>query len=173
MPLPLLAPSCCTRAPTPLRPTRSRVWRYGLAANADWRAGVRDESWIIYLVVRTIKTSVLLPALVTACVSCLGMGCPPSVFFFAFRGKSPSTLGLACRHETKPEKELLLRLYLTLSRSRLSTHKRARASEAVRPGDSIPKRWTKPATPCSDGPLSTKSADGSPRPLTCVHTERL
>ena len=63
--------------------------------------------------------------------------------------------------------------YLTLSRSRLSTHKRARASEAVRPGDSIPKRWTKPATPCSDGPLSTKSADGSPRPLTCVHTERL
>lgn len=38
----------------------------------------------------------------------------------------------------------------------------AKASEAVRPGLSIPKRLMRPETPCSAGPERTKSRGGSP-----------
>ena len=37
----------------------------------------------------------------------------------------------------------------------------AMASDAVNPGDSIPKRLTRPATPCWSGPSMRKSAEGS------------
>ena len=38
-------------------------------------------------------------------------------------------------------------------------------SAQVRPGDSMPKRWTRPERPCSAGPSMTKSAGGSPGPV--------
>src|SRR5205823_819147 len=37
----------------------------------------------------------------------------------------------------------------------------AMASDAVRPGDSIPNRFTSPGTPCSRGPSIRKSRAGS------------
>lgn len=37
-------------------------------------------------------------------------------------------------------------------------------SEAVSPGDSMPKRCTKPGTPCSREPCTRKSAAGAPLP---------
>ncbi|SDF21662.1 hypothetical protein SAMN04488105_114171 [Salipiger thiooxidans] len=40
----------------------------------------------------------------------------------------------------------------------------AMASDEVRPGLSMPKRFTSPGTPCSSGPSMRKSAAGSPGP---------
>lgn len=40
----------------------------------------------------------------------------------------------------------------------------AMASDDVRPGLSMPKRFTSPGTPCSSGPSMRKSAAGSPGP---------
>ena len=39
------------------------------------------------------------------------------------------------------------------------------ANEAVKPGDSIPKRLTRPCMPCSAEPLKTKSIGGFPGPF--------
>jgi hypothetical protein len=39
------------------------------------------------------------------------------------------------------------------------------ASELVKPGDSMPNKFTKPGTPCSAGPWIKKSADASEGPL--------
>ena len=41
---------------------------------------------------------------------------------------------------------------------------RAIARQAVRPGDSIPKRLSRPGTPWTAGPSSRKSPDGAPGP---------
>lgn len=47
----------------------------------------------------------------------------------------------------------------------------ARARLAVRPGDSIPNRCTRPGTQCCLGPCTTKSPAGWPGPATCNHAE--
>ena len=48
---------------------------------------------------------------------------------------------------------------------RWSTTRSASARQLVKPGDSIPNRFTNPGTPCSAGPLMTKSAAGSVGPV--------
>jgi hypothetical protein len=48
-----------------------------------------------------------------------------------------------------------------------ATARWARARLAVSPGDSIPKRFSSPRTPCCWGPCSTKSPAGWPGPVTC------
>jgi hypothetical protein len=54
----------------------------------------------------------------------------------------------------------------SLLSARRATTRSARASEDVSPGDSMPNRLTRPATPWSPAPCTTKSALGSPGPLT-------
>src|SRR3546814_5871027 len=49
--------------------------------------------------------------------------------------------------------------------SRRATASAAMASEAVRPGLSMPKRLTRPGSPCVSGPDIPKSAAVSPGPL--------
>ena len=58
--------------------------------------------------------------------------------------------------------ELDLSSESTVTASRPSTTRSASASEAVRPGDSMPYRFTSPGTPCCRGPWITKSLFGLP-----------
>lgn len=57
--------------------------------------------------------------------------------------------------------------------SRRAAASLASASEAVRPGLSMPYRHSRPGTPCVRGPASSKSAAGWPGPATCRHTAGL
>ena len=53
----------------------------------------------------------------------------------------------------------------SLLSARRATTRSASASEDVSPGDSMPNRLTRPGTPWSAAPCTTKSAPGSPGPL--------